>query len=141
MYIGFFLHSVDKKNRIFIPSKFRTKNSHYIISRGFERSLYLFDKNTWLRVLEKFESLSWSDKSQQRAFKRILLAGATENKIDWQGRLLLPMHLLEYSGIKKNTAIIGMGDRIEIWDAKRWKDYSSSVAEKAFKSLSDKLDV
>ena len=114
MYIGFFLHTVDKKNRIFIPARFRAKRATYIVSRGFEECLYLFDKNTWLKVLQKFDSLAWSDKAKQRAFKRVLLAGATETKIDWQGRLLLPSHLVEYSGIRKTAAVIGMGDRLKI---------------------------
>lgn len=141
MFIGFYLHTLDKKNRIFLPSKFRDKKSEFVISRGFEHCLYLFDKNSWIKILNKFDTVSWSDKAEQRAFKRILLAGAIEVKVDTLGRILLPSHLIDYACIKKTVVIIGMGDRVEIWDEKRWKDYSSGFAEKAFSSLSDKLDL
>ncbi len=141
MYIGYHEHSLDKKHRIFIPAKFRSKKNEFIVSRGFERCLYLFDNEKWLRVLEKFDAISWSDKAAQRAFKRVILSGAVKVEVDSQGRMLLPSHLLSYSGIKNAAAVIGMGDRIEIWDKKKWMEYSSGVAEKAFMALSSKLDM
>lgn len=141
MYVGFFLHAVDKKNRIFIPYRFRSGKNNYVISRGLEKCLWLFDSVTWSEILGKFETLSWRDKSKQRAFKRMLLAGAVECGIDAQGRLIIPSHLREYAGIRKESAVIGMGDRIEIWDGSVWKKYSTGFGEKAFGMLADKLDI
>jgi len=144
MFVGLYIHAIDAKNRIFIPSQFRrskpSKNP-YIISRGLEKCLYLFESERWGDIIGKFENLSWSDKTAQRAFKRMLLAGAVETYSDSHGRLLLPSHLMEYAGIKDEVAVVGMGDRLEIWDSGRWKAYSSGLGEKSFRALAEKLDI
>lgn len=141
MYVGYFLHAVDKKNRIFIPYRFRSGKNNYVLSRGLEKCLWLFDSPRWSQILDKFENLSWQDKSKQRAFKRTLLAGAVECGMDSQGRLIIPSHLMEYADIRKESSVIGMGDRIEIWDSDVWKKYSADFGEKSFAALAEKLDI
>jgi len=145
MFIGLYTHAIDSKNRVFIPSQLRriTKNrkNSYIVSRGLEKCLYLFETGRWSEIVGKFETFNWSDKSEQRAFKRMLLAGAVETIPDPHGRVLLPSHLVEYAGIRDEVTIIGMGDRIEIWDSVKWKKYSSGFGEKSFRMLAEKLDI
>src|SRR3989339_466133 len=108
IYIGKFFHSIDEKNRLFLPVDFRGgKHESFVCAQGLEGCLYLYDRRSWQRVLEKLENLSLADKVEERAFKRAFLSGAFEVSADVQGRLLIPQHLREYAKIKNETAIIG----------------------------------
>ena len=60
-----------------------------------------------------------------RDFVRFFLSGAIECEIDKQGRFLITSNLREYAKLEKDTVIIGVGTRIEIWDKEKWKSYNS----------------
>jgi MraZ protein len=81
-------------------------------------------------------------KNQQdgRAFKRLLLAGAQEVAVDDMGRVLIPKPLLEYAELKKDTVILGVGERIELWSASRWKAYSRK-ADSTFQRMGKQLEI
>ncbi|MGL4368095.1 MAG: division/cell wall cluster transcriptional repressor MraZ, partial [Spirochaetota bacterium] len=55
-----------------------------------------------------------------------LLGGASVCELDKQGRILLPATLIEYAGIGNDPVIIGVNDRIEIWDGKTFDSYRPS---------------
>jgi len=141
MYIGQYIHALDIKNRIFLPAKFREKNKSFVITRGLESCLYLYDLSVWNKVLQKLENLSLKNKLQERAFKRALLSGAHEVKPDFQGRILIPQALIGYAGIVTDIIVIGMGNRLEIWDHNRWKKYYKQFADVSFKNLAGKLEI
>jgi MraZ protein len=141
MYIGQYVHTLDVKNRLFLPAKFREKNKAFIITRGLESCLYLYDILIWNKVLQKLENLSLKNKMQERAFKRALLSGAHEIKPDFQGRILIPQALAGYAALGTDTIIIGVGNRLEIWNHAGWKKYYKKHAEVSFRELSGKLDV
>ncbi|MBN1823170.1 MAG: division/cell wall cluster transcriptional repressor MraZ [Endomicrobiales bacterium] len=141
MYIGEFVYSIDPKNRIFLPVDLRGRNVSFIITRGLEGCLYLFDKKGWAGIINKLENLSLEDKTQERAFKRAMLSGAHEVTVDSQGRILIPQGLKENASIKGDVVILGVGTRIEIWDQKRWKKYYAETAERSYKKLSTKLEI
>jgi len=141
MYIGQYTHTLDTKNRIFLPAKFRSKNKSFVITMGLEGCLYLYDIPVWNKVLQKLEDLPLKDKLQERAFKRALLSGAHEINPDAQGRILLPQALREYAGVGEDAIIIGVGNRLEIWDHKRWKQYCKKHADVSFKNLAAKLEI
>ena len=142
MYIGQYLHTLDNKNRIFLPARFRKKNKKFVLTRGLESCLYLYDLSSWEKVLEKLENLSLADKQEERAFKRALLSGAHEAVADSQGRILVPQTLRSYAQIKENEVmIIGVGNRLEFWDKSSWNEYYNTQAEVSFKNLAGKLDI
>ncbi|HBU68901.1 MAG TPA: division/cell wall cluster transcriptional repressor MraZ [Elusimicrobia bacterium] len=141
LYLGQYLHSVDKKNRLFLPSKFRSKKSKYIVSKGLEGCLYLYDSEGWDKVILKLENLSLPDKKEERAFKRALFSGAGEVECDSQGRILLPQALVSYAAIKSQATIIGVGNRLEIWDSARWEKYQKENAEVSLKNMASKMEI
>ncbi|MHB9156401.1 MAG: MraZ N-terminal domain-containing protein, partial [Endomicrobiales bacterium] len=58
MYIGQYIHSIDTKNRVFLPARYRSNNKQsFIITRGLENCLYLYDLPAWQKVLQKLEDL------------------------------------------------------------------------------------
>ena len=141
MYIGQYSHSMDPKNRLFIPPKFREKNKTLIITKGLEESLYLYSHEEWKKVLRKLEDLSVPNKMQQRAFKRVLLSGAHELILDKHGRVLIPQNLCDYAKIDTDVMIIGVGNRVELWNKSKWEKYYRSQANTYFKNLAGKLDL
>lgn len=141
MYIGEYSHAIDAKNRLFLPARLRAKSKSFIITKGLDESLHLYSQEAWKSVLRKLEDLSVPNKLQQRAFKRVLLSGAHELLPDKHGRILIPKNLCEYAGLDSEVRIIGVGNRIELWDKSKWEKYYKNQANAYFKNMAGKLDL
>lgn len=140
MFTGFFQHSLDKKNRLFIPAKFRSEkkqNKEFILTCGLEKCLFMYNLAGWSNIEAKLKMLPLT-KADARAFMRIFLSGATKTVVDTQGRILVPKNLCTYANIRKEVVIIGIMDRIEIWSKGKWSIYSQKSYTK-FTKISEKL--
>ncbi len=142
MFYGEFEHTLDRKGRLIVPSKFRDSlKEHYIerffITRGLDKCLFMFAEDEWRSQEQKFKSMSFT-KSEYRRFNRLYFSGACELIPDKQGRVLIPTYLKEYAGIKRDVYIIGVSNRIEIWSRKDWQDYYSSSKD-TFEDVAEKL--
>ncbi len=140
MFTGFFQHSMDVKNRLFIPAKFRSGkkgSEEFILTYGLERCLFMYNPAGWRNIEEKLKKLPLT-KADARAFMRIFLSSATKTSVDNQGRILVPQNLCMYANIKKEVVIIGVMDRIEIWSKEKWFIYSKEFHTK-FTKISEKL--
>ena len=139
MLSGEYRHSIDLKGRIIVPSKFREElKNHFIVTRGIENCLFVYSFNDWEKITNKLNSLPFTQKDA-RTFNRFFLSGATEVELDKQGRINLPMPLLQYANLEKDCVVIGTGDRLEIWSSEAWtsffdstKDSMSDIAENLF---------
>ena len=126
MFIGEYNHSVDAKNRISIPSKFRDElDGKFIMTKGLDGCLYVYTMTEWQKLEQKLSSLPLTNKDA-RAFVRFFFSGASEIEIDKQGRALIPQNLKEYADIKKEIVRIGVSSRIEIWSREKWNEYNES---------------
>lgn len=138
--MGEFLHTIDSKGRLIIPAKFReTLGFKFIATKGLDNCLFLYPENEWQNFEEKLKKLPVSQPNA-RAFVRFFFSGATECEFDKQGRILLPANLREYAALEKDVVVVGVMNRIEIWEAAKWKDYSNEAEsnyEKAAESLVD----
>ena len=125
LLIGEYEHSLDAKGRLIMPAKLRQDmGEKFIVTKGLDGCLFAFSQNEWLNFETKLKSLPLSDKNA-RNFVRFFLSGATECEIDKQGRFLIPNNLRETAGLVKETVIIGVGTRIEIWDKEKWTEYNN----------------
>ncbi len=141
-FIGSHFYTVDTKNRLAIPAKFRAAiadQPELVLAQGLEGCLNLYTKFSWKRIGEKLESFPLKNKAQQRAFKRLLFANACEVQCDEEGRILIPQHLIDYAGLKKETAIVGHGEKIEIWSMALWTKYVSQQ-KSVFKKFAAQLE-
>jgi len=140
MFMGEFLHTIDIKGRLIIPAKFReTLGDKFIATKGLDNCLFLYPENEWQIFEDKLKKLPVSQPNA-RQFVRFFFSGATECEFDKQGRILLPSNLREYATLEKDVVVVGVMNRIEIWDAARWKEYSTLAEndyEKAAESLVD----
>jgi len=129
MLIGEFKHNLDQKGRVSIPAKFRQKFVEgLILTRGIDQCIFGFSKSEWEKVVNKITNLPLSQ-SNARAFARLMLAGAFETEIDNQGRVLIPETLRKYANLEKRVVIVGVYNRIEIWDEKKWEEYKKQTEE------------
>ena len=137
--MGEYHHSIDDKGRLIIPAKFREElGEKFIVTRGIDNCLFVYSESSWIKIVNKLESLPFT-KKDARAFVRFFLSGATGAEFDKQGRINLTSPLISYANIDKECIIIGTGDRLEIWSEKSWneffnsaKDTMSDIAENLF---------
>ncbi|MFZ8848516.1 MAG: division/cell wall cluster transcriptional repressor MraZ [Minisyncoccia bacterium] len=129
MLIGEFKHNLDQKGRVSIPAKFRQKFAEgLILTRGIDQCVFGFPKPEWEKVVNKITNLPLSQ-ANARAFARLILSGAFEAEIDNQGRVLIPEVLRKYAHLEKKVVIVGMYNRVEIWDEKKWEEYKKQSEE------------
>ena len=133
MFSGEYRHIVDEKNRLIIPSKVRNLlGENIVITRGLDGCLFGYGIGTWNKIVDKLEDLPFT-KKDARYFTRFFTSGATTLEFDKQGRVLLPSYLLDYANIKKEVVLVGVVNRIEIWDQEKWEEF----IQKNIDSLSD----
>ena len=119
-FTGEYHNSLDQKNRLNIPAKFwkvldPVNDRTFVITRGFDQCLVLYPLEDWSQVESQLRKLS-SIRGKHRNFVRSVTRYATAVQYDGQGRIQIPNTLLSYSDIQKEAAIIGMINKIELWD-------------------------
>jgi MraZ protein len=127
MFIGEYSHNLDQKGRLAVPKKFRTMlKSGAVLTRGLDDCVFLYTQEEWAVLAKKLSELPFS-KANTRAFARLMLAGAMDVQLDKQGRVVVPDYLRRYAGIKKEVVVAGLYNRLEIWDARAWSEYSQQT--------------
>ena len=140
-FTGEYHNSLDQKNRLNIPAKFRKvldpiNDRTFVITRGFDQCLVLYPLQDWSQVEEQLGKLS-SIRGRHRSFVRAVTRYATSVQYDSQGRIQIPDALLGYSGIQKEAAVIGMINKIEIWNPNKVKE--DSLDFDAYNDLADDI--
>ena len=134
MLMGIYENSIDAKNRISVPAKFREElGTKCVLTRALDDCLILYPMKTWKQQQEKLMTLPRSDKNA-RAFLRYMYANATEVDVDKQGRIVLSERYREIAHIEKALVTIGMLDRIEVW-SKETYDKDSTGGKLSTKDL------
>ncbi len=140
MFIGEYNFNLDNSHRLNIPTSFKKYlEETLVIAKGFEKCLYLYNVSDWQVLSEKINNLSIT-KALNRKFSRGLNSGAYEAEVDAKGRILISQLLLDYAGLDKECVIIGVGNRIEIWDKKEWDKYNSDN-DNVLATLGEELDI
>ncbi len=120
MLLGKHENSIDAKNRLIIPAKFRDDLGYkVIITKGLDECLIIFPMSTWEKQEEVLAGLPMSD-PKTRAFKRFIYANASECEIDKQGRVLIPAGLKAAAKLSKELVTIGSLDRVEVWAKEKY---------------------
>ncbi|MBR1376558.1 MAG: division/cell wall cluster transcriptional repressor MraZ [Bacilli bacterium] len=137
MFIGEYHHSLDDKGRLTIPSKLRYElKEDFILTRGLDGCLFIYPKDEWENVINKYRELP--NTRDARNFMRFLLSGATTCEVDKQGRINIPGPLSSYASLTKECVVIGVNERLEVWDKERWDNFMKEN-EDSFTDLADKL--
>ena len=135
MFMGEYHHTIDDKGRLTIPSKIRYElGENFIVTRGLDGCLFIYKKNTWEKIVNKYQELP--NVKDARNFMRFFLSGANQLEFDKQGRINISSPLIKYADLQKDCVIIGVGDRLEVWNKERWNDFIDQNED----SLSDIAD-
>lgn len=138
MFLGTHTPRLDEKGRLFLPAKFRDELSGgLVVTRGQERCLYVWPGEEFSRLTEQMRQAPLTNKGA-RDYLRMLFAGASDEKPDKQGRITIPPMLRDYAGLHRDCVVIGAMNRLEIWDAQAWTEYSEQQ-EQAFSELSEEV--
>ena len=130
---GSYMYAVDEKGRVNLPAKLRKYvspecNDTFVLTRGFEKCLYVYPVDEWNRLEQNLRNLSSYD-AEHRRFMRTLLELASECQLDGQARLSIPQELREYAHITDEVRILVTLDKIELWDPGVYNEYKSSQSE------------
>ncbi len=121
-----------------MPAKFREDlGSSFIITLGLEKCLFVYPMEEWEKLSQNLQNLPLG-KKDARAFKRTLASRALISNCDQQGRVVINKYLRDYAEIEKDIIIIGVFERIEIWDSKRWENYSQQI-EQSYEEIAERI--
>jgi MraZ protein len=138
MLIGEYTHSIDDKNRISLPAKFRSElGKKIVVTVGLDNCLWIFKSNEWKKIEEKLNQSSIGQ-ADNRSFNRFMFSSAVEAEVDSIGRILIPDFLRDRANLKNRVVVIGVSSRVEIWNEKTWVEYKK-VIEKQADTLAEKL--
>ncbi|KKS44042.1 cell division/cell wall cluster transcriptional repressor MraZ [Candidatus Nomurabacteria bacterium RIFCSPLOWO2_02_FULL_42_17] len=138
MLIGEYIHSLDDKNRVALPAKFRKElGKTVVVAPGLDNCLALFTPKEWQKVSNKLSESSMLQ-ADNRSFSRFMFGQAIEAETDALGRILIPDFLKTRAGLKNKIVLIGVQNRVEIWNEQAWVEYKQ-VVEKQADALAEKL--
>jgi MraZ protein len=144
MLLGEYEHTLDDKNRITLPAKFRAAfAAGVVVTRGMDGCLYAYRQDDWDKLVDSrlagLDPLSKEGRRMQRFF----FSGAAEAELDKQGRVMIPAALIEHAGLGRNVVVAGVRDHLELWDGAAWRKEMKEVegsAEDVAERLATKRD-
>lgn len=120
LFVGEYKHTIDEKNRIFIPSRLRSElGERFMVTKGFDRCLFVFPMPKWEAFAAKIAALPMVKNRRERLY---FFSNAAECTLDAQGRVTVSPLLKEFAGFVKDVTVVGNDDRIELWAGEVWNE-------------------
>ena len=111
MLLGAYDHTIDDKNRLTLPAKFREAfQDGVVVTRGLDGCLYAYRREDWGRLVESRLSTLDPLRPEGRRLQRHFYSGATESELDKQGRVMIPVQLIEHAKLGKEVVVNAEGD-------------------------------
>jgi MraZ protein len=121
--LGTHSYQLDPKGRLSLPARFREAFSEGVwMTIGQDHCLYCFPRAEWEQRASEVKASFLSD-SDGRAFGRMFFGSSAEGELDSQGRVTVPQRLRDAAGIRKDVTVVGVMDRMEIWDRETYARY------------------
>jgi len=123
VFLGDHQHTLDAKGRVSLPAKYRAQmTGKIVVAKGLDACLYVYPAEEYNRFVEQLVSRE-DFEPRVRKVRRFFTTGAVETELDSAGRVSVPANLREYAHLSKDVAVVGNGNRIEMWDATSWAGY------------------
>ena len=122
MLLGEYEHTIDDKNRLTLPARFRQAFAEgIVVTRGMDGCLFAYTRPDWDRLVDgRLATLDPLSKEGRR-MQRFFFSGAAETELDKQGRVGLPAALLQHAKLDRDVVVAGVHDHLEIWDRDAWR--------------------
>ena len=129
---GTFEHTLDAKNRLTVPVKFRAALAGKVfLVRGADPCISLYPEATYSELTEAALQGMNPFSTQARELKRMFYGNATDTELDSAGRVMLTPRHLEHAAIDREVVITGAGDCLELWDRSAWEAYDRDLSQRA----------
>lgn len=136
MFIGQYTQKIDEKNRIIIPTKFRSNlGENAYITIGHDKCLAIYTEEGYAKLQENLMQFS-DNKQDHRMHVRAIVANTKECDFDTHGRVNLPANLIAFASINKEIVIVGNLDHVEVWSKESWDEYNAKAIA-SFDDLSE----
>jgi len=140
MFFGEYERTVDYKGRITVPVHLLVASddadwTKVMVLKADPASLYVYDLKTWKAVLD--EAYRSMDDDESRLFMHRALADAHLSDVDNLKRITLPAALLDHARIEKRAIVVGMFNRLELWNPEDWQAYLATLEEVPIPSIAD----
>jgi MraZ protein len=127
MLLGEYEHTLDDKNRLTLPAKFREAFAGgVVVTRGMDGCLYAYTRPDFGRLVERMRALDPLSR-ESRVMQRHFFSGANDAEPDKQGRIMIPGALLQSAGLAREVVVAGVYDHVEIWDRAAWREHLEEV--------------
>jgi MraZ protein len=127
MFYGVYEHTVDEKNRLTLPARFRNALAGgVVLALGIEKNIDVHPRESWDANVARIADLD-SLTREAREMKRHVFAGAAVAELDRQGRVLVPPHLATHAGLGREVVVAGVHDHLEIWDRAQWAAHLNAI--------------
>ncbi len=138
MFYGSYFHTLDDKNRLYLPSRLRQNAGERLyILKGYDGTLAIYSEESFKKYTDELSSLSFAD-HLSRDVARVALSSVYELEFDKANRIQIPTALVERYEITKDVVVLGVIDHIEIWSKDKWEHYLKDN-EKDFEVKSEQL--
>ena len=134
---GEYQHTLDAKGRLFIPAKLREQlGDSFVLTKGLDDCLFVYPQEAWEELEQKIRQLPMS---KSRSLQRFFLSSAADVTVDRQGRIVIPPVLRGYAKLERDVVVIGVGERAELWDARRWNAYTDDLDSESIAQAMEEL--
>lgn len=144
MFLGQYQYTLDEKNRMTIPARFRDKlEAGFVITRGLDPCLTIYPMPVWEELSQKVKDIPITD-PRGRSFRRQFFADALNvTELDKQGRFIVPERLRAYAGLESSSPVIivGLEHYIEVWNPQRWEEFNAQQLAETDPSLWESLRI
>jgi MraZ protein len=128
MLLGEYEHTIDDKNRLTLPARFRQSFAGgVVVSRGIDPCLDVYTREAWEATMASRLADLDPFTRETRQLRRALFSSGTEADVDKQGRVTIPAGLLKKVSLARDVVVVGVGDHLEVWDRKAWHDEIEDV--------------
>ncbi len=128
MLLGEYEHTIDEKNRLTLPAKFRQAVAGgLVLTRGLDACIFAYPAAAWQRLVESRLAPLDPLSTEARKLERFFYSGAAEVQPDKQGRVMVPQALIQHAGLGREVVVAGVRDRLEIWDRAAWRKHLKEV--------------
>lgn len=132
MLLGTYEHTVDEKNRLTLPARFREEFAEGLfLARGMDGCIVVYTRDAW----DQLVSVRLADLDpftrEARQMSRFIYAGASDAELDRQGRVVVPQGLMDHAGVSRDVIVAGLRDHVEIWERAAWRDQMEEVERNA----------
>ena len=128
MFFGEYEHTIDDKNRLTLPARFREAlGDGVVLTRGFDECLDVYARRDWQALVDRRLASLDPFSKEARELKRFLFAAASDSELDKQGRVLVPPALTRRARLGREVVVAGVHDHLEIWDRALWTENVTKI--------------